>query len=223
MMELKEIEKSYRKNSVLNGADMILDDGECVGIVGANGVGKSTLLKIVVGALKADGGIIYLDGAPATPELLREKTGYIPQENPLFEELTVKDNLELWYKGDRERIREELQFGILKQFGIHEFYRKPVKKLSGGMKKRLSICCTLAEDPDILVMDEPGATLDLSAKKMILDTIREFTQTGRSVMITSHEAPELLICDRVYGMKNGIMTQLKEEINSNSLQQWMES
>lgn len=222
MMEMKGIKKSYHKNSVLNGVDMILHDGECVGIVGANGVGKSTLLKIAVGALRPDSGTIYLDGTSATPELLGEKIGYIPQENPLFEELTVKDNLELWYKGDRDRLEKERKEGILFRFGIHDFYKKPVKKLSGGMKKRLSICCALAEDPDILVMDEPGAALDLSAKSMILDTIKEFTNVGKSVMITSHEIPELMICDRVYGMKNGMITQLKREINSDYLQKWIE-
>ena len=222
MMELRGIKKSYRKNPVLNGVDMILRNGECVGVVGANGVGKSTLLKIVVGALKADEGTIYLDGAPASSDLLAEKTGYVPQENPLFEELTVKDNLELWYKGDRDRIKREMQDGILLRFGVNEFYKKKVKKLSGGMKKRLSLCCSLATKPDILVMDEPGAALDLSAKSMILDTIKEFTNVGKSVMITSHEIPELMICDRVYGMKNGMITQLKREINSDYLQQWIE-
>ena len=86
----------------------------------------------------------------------------------------------------------------------------------------MSICCALAEDPDILVMDEPGAALDLSAKSMILDTIKEFTNVGKSVMITSHEIPELMICDRVYGMKNGMITQLKREINRDYLQKWIE-
>ena len=77
-------------------------------------------------------------------------------------------------------------------------------------------------EPDILVMDEPGAALDLSAKSMILDTIKEFTYVGKSVMITSHEIPELMICDRVYGMKNGMITQLKREINRDYLQKWIE-
>ena len=223
MMEMKGIKKSYQRNPVLAGVDMVLREGECVGLVGANGVGKSTLLKILVGGLEADAGEIYLDGSLADHALLAERVGYVPQENPLFDDLTVKDHLELWYKGDRDRIQTELQQGILARFGIKDFYRKMIKKLSGGMKKRLSICCALASDPDILVMDEPGAALDLSGKKMILDTIKEFTNSGKIVMITSHEIPELVICDRVYGMKNGTVTQRKEKINSSCLQQWIES
>lgn len=223
MLEIRGIKKSYHKNVVLTGVDAVLPDGECVGLVGANGVGKSTLMKIVVGGLKADSGEILLNGSPLTADELAERVGYVPQENPLFEDLTVKDNLELWYRGDRERISRELERGILDKFGISEFYKKRVSKLSGGMKKRLSICCALASEPEILVLDEPGAALDLSAKQQILQVIRDFTKGGKSVIIASHELPELMLCDRLYGMKNGIVTQLEQEIDSLHLQQWMEN
>lgn len=222
MLEMRGILKSYHKNPVLRGVDVELREGECVGLVGANGVGKSTLLKILVGGLRADGGEILYDGSPLDLQELTERVGYVPQENPLFEELSVKDNLELWYRGDRGRIRQDLERGILNQFGIGTFYKKKVSKLSGGMKKRLSICCALAQNPDILVLDEPGAALDLSAKQLILRSIQEFTNQGKSVMITSHELPELMLCDRLYGIKNGVATQLEEEIDSRYLQQWME-
>lgn len=223
MLEMRGILKAYHKNPVLTGVDVVLREGECVGLVGANGVGKSTLLKILVGGLRADGGEILLDGCPAGLQELTERVGYVPQEHPLFDDLSVKDNLELWYKGDKVRIKEDLKQGILNQFGIGTFYKKRVSRLSGGMKKRLSICCALASDPDILVLDEPGAALDLSAKQLILNLIQEFTNRGKSVMITSHELPELMLCDRLYGIKDGVATQLEEKIDSQHLQQWMES
>jgi len=222
MLEMKAIRKAYRRNPVLTGVNMTLGDGECVGLIGANGVGKSTLLKIVVGGLKPDGGEILMDGTPVDADSLTEQIGYVPQENPLFEDLTVKDNLELWYKGNTNQIQRELSQGTLYRFGIPDFYKKRVSSLSGGMKKRLSICCALAQNPQVLVLDEPGAALDLSAKQLILEAIRDFTNQGKSVMITSHEMPELMICDRVYGMKNGVVSQLEKEIDSTYLQQWME-
>lgn len=221
MLELRGIMKSYHKNPVLTGVDMKLQEGECVGLVGANGVGKSTLLKILVGGMKADGGEILLDGRPVTQDRLSEVAGYVPQENPLFEDLTVKDNLELWYEGNRSRIENDLEDGILKQFEIDTFYKKRVSRLSGGMKKRLSICCALASEPSILVLDEPGAALDLAAKQLILKAIKEFTKQGKSVMITSHELPELMMCDRLYGLRHGVAAQLEKEIDSRYLQQWM--
>lgn len=222
VLEIRGIKKSFHKNAVLTGVDVLLPDGECVGLVGANGVGKSTLMKILVGGLETDSGEILFNGRVVTPGELAEKVGYVPQENPLFEDLTVKDNLELWYKGDRKRICQELQQGILERFGIHKFYKKRVSRLSGGMKKRLSICCALAAEPDILVLDEPGAALDLTAKQEILQVIRDFTNEGKSVMIISHEIPELMLCDRLYGMKHGVATQLEQEIDSLYLRQWME-
>ena len=113
------------------------------------------------------------NGKAVDGTFLSEHVGYVPQENPLFEDLTVKDNLELWYANDKARLQKDLEDGWLFYFGMHKIYKKPVKKLSGGMKKRLSICCALAGDPDVLVMDEPGAALDLMAKNEILRLIKE--------------------------------------------------
>ena len=143
---------------------------------------KSTLLKIIVGALKPDAGTILWNGKAVDGTFLSEHVGYVPQENPLFEDLTVKDNLELWYANDKASLQKDLEDGWLFYFGMHKIYKKPVKKLSGGMKKRLSICCALAGDPDVLVMDEPGAALDLMAKNEILRLIKNFTRKGKSVI-----------------------------------------
>lgn len=168
MLELEKLQKSYRKNEVLRDVSITVKDGESVCFVGANGAGKSTLLKIIVGALKPDAGTILWNGKAVDGTFLSEHVGYVPQENPLFEDLTVKDNLELWYANDKASLQKDLEDGWLFYFGMHKIYKKPVKKLSGGMKKRLSICCALAGDPDVLVMDEPGAALDLMAKNEIL-------------------------------------------------------
>ena len=149
MLELGKLQKSYRKNEVLRDVSITVKDGESVCFVGANGAGKSTLLKIIVGALKPDAGTILWNGKAVDGTFLSEHVGYVPQENPLFEDLTVKDNLELWYANDKARLQKDLEDGWLFYFGMHKIYKKPVKKLSGGMKKRLSICCALAGDPDV--------------------------------------------------------------------------
>ena len=143
-------------------------------------------------------------------------------ENPLFEDLTVKDNLELWYANDKARLQKDLEDGWLFYFGIHKIYKKPVKKLSGGMKKRLSICCALAGDPDVLVMDEPGAALDLMAKNEILRLIKNFTRKGKSVIITSHEMSEITFCHSLYGIRDGCTVTLDKEINGFELTEWIQ-
>lgn len=221
MLEVREVCKKYGRLQVLDHVSMTVQAGECVGVAGANGAGKSTLLAILAGGMKPDSGEIYLDGKSEPGERLADKVGFVPQENPLFEELTVKDNLELWYPERKDAIERELEDGVLGTLGISDFYRKRVSRLSGGMKKRLSIACALADEPEILVLDEPGAALDLMAKNAIIHYLKEFTGTGGSVVIASHEMPELQLCDRLYGMKDGRLEELKHEIDSEYLEQWM--
>lgn len=222
VLELEKLQKSYRKNEVLRDVSITVKDGESVCFVGANGAGKSTLLKIIVGALKPDAGTILWNGKAVDGTFLSEHVGYVPQENPLFGDLTVKDNLELWYANDKARMQKDLEDGWLFYFGMHKIYKKPVKKLSGGMKKRLSICCALAGDPDVLVMDEPGAALDLMAKNEILRLIKNFTRKGKSVIIASHEMSEIMFCDSLYGIRDGSTVTLDKEINSFELMEWIQ-
>lgn len=111
MLELEKLQKSYRKNEVLRDVSITVKDGESVCFVGANGAGKSTLLKIIVGALKPDAGTILWNGKAVDGTFLSEHVGYVPQENPLFEDLTVKDNLELWYAMIKQVCRKIWKMG----------------------------------------------------------------------------------------------------------------
>ena len=90
---------------------------------------------------------------------------YVPQENPLVEELSVRDNLLLWYKGDRKKMEKDLADGPAAILGISQMLKKTAGQLSGGMKKRLSIACSLALGSRYLIMDEPGAALDLECRR----------------------------------------------------------
>ena len=202
MLEIRQICKSFGRQQVLKDVNMTVQDGECVGIAGANGAGKSTLLEIIAGGIRPDAGEIYLNGEPVSGAALAAGIGFVPQENPLFEELSVKDNLELWYEGKKDVIERDMEEGTLSVLGISSFYNKRVSRLSGGMKKRLSIACALAGEPELLVLDEPGAALDIEAKSAIIRYLKEYAGEGHSVVIASHEIPELKMCDRLYGIKN---------------------
>ena len=138
-IEISNISKKYGKKTVLNDITFSANPGECIGIVGANGCGKSTLLKILSGAISPNGGsIIYKDKNPlAQKKYFYESIGYIPQDNPLFDNLTVYDNLKLWYCDSPLNLEEEIKSGIIARFGIVKFLKSTVKNLSGGMKKRL--------------------------------------------------------------------------------------
>lgn len=205
MIEMNNINKKYGSAIILEDVSLSVNAGECVGIVGANGSGKTTLLSIISGLLASDSGTILIDGKiiSDSPKHIAKYISYVPQENPLIDELTAFDNLRLWYSGTKAALHEELNKGILYQLGIHEFKNKAVSKLSGGMKKRLSIGIALLGNPKLLIMDEPSAALDLAGKYNIRKYMKHFTtKLDYSIIVVSHDENELAICDRLYLLKD---------------------
>ena len=206
MLEISGIYKSYHRQNILAGVDLTVAPGECVGIVGYNGCGKTTLLSILAGAQKADRGSILYNGREASghPRVFAEEAAYVPQENPLMEELTVRDNLLLWYRGSRKQM--DLKGGAASMLGVDRMLDRTVGKLSGGMKKRLSIACALSNHAPVLIMDEPGAALDLECKEVIRNYLREYMASGGAVILTSHELAELALCTKMYILKGGVLS-----------------
>lgn len=205
MIEIRQIQKRYKKKTVLTEVNFTVQEGNCVGILGGNGSGKSTLLSILAGVQKADNGSFLWEGTDLfrNPKIREKILGYVPQGNPLMEELTAWDNLRLWYgKGD---LKQELDGGVLDMLGIPDFLKIPVKQMSGGMKKRLSIGCSVANHPRILLLDEPSAALDLVCKERISNYLKDFKAQGGSIILATHDVPELELCDAWYILKNGVL------------------
>lgn len=206
MAEIKSIQKSYRKKTVLQDVTLTVREGSCVGILGGNGSGKSTLLSILAGVQRPDSGSFLWEGTDLfTDEKLRARIlGYVPQGNPLMEELTAWDNLRLWY--DKAGLREGLEDGVLAMLGIPDFLKVPVRKMSGGMKKRLSIGCAVANAPKLLLLDEPSAALDLVCKERIGNYLKGFKAQGGCVLLATHDVQELDLCDALFILKDGVLT-----------------
>ncbi len=204
-MKIENIKKKYKKNNILNGVDLEVECGKCVGLLGSNGSGKSTLLSILAGITKADSGkFLYENKDLMQSSKLRSKlVGYVPQSTPLLEELSAWDNLSLWYSP--ADLKQELDQGVLAMLGIDEFIKTPVYKMSGGMKKRLSIGCAVANKPKILLLDEPSAALDLICKEKISKYLLNYKSEGNIILLATHDLQELDICDELYILKNGIL------------------
>ena len=212
-IEAENIRKSYgRKTTVLNSTSFHAASGEYIAIVGANGCGKSTLLEILAGSLKADGGSLKIDGrdAFADAKMFQKYIGFVPQENPLMEKLSARDNLKFWYCDTGRNMETDLLNGVPAVLGVSGYLDKRVDKLSGGMKKRLSICCALAKNP-------PGASLDIVCKQDIMNYLSAYTKSGGTVIITSHEEGELKLADRMYLLKNGKLNELDHPVTGNEL------
>ncbi len=226
--------KKSAKKEVLKDICFHAKPGECIGILGANGCGKSTLLSILAGLQTADSGTIFYNDIPLFSStrpfsnLCPEQTGsvssikkqdahaligYVPQEPPLIPELNALDNLKLWFAGQPQPLKDALKDDFLSILGISEFLNVPVKKMSGGMKKRLAIGCCTAGNPNILLLDEPGAALDLPCKERIETYLKNYKQKGNAILITTHEEREIRICDTLYILKNGVLSPYQYDGN----------
>ncbi|MCL2707575.1 MAG: ABC transporter ATP-binding protein [Defluviitaleaceae bacterium] len=198
----KKFKRPVLKNLYLNALG-----GEMVGIDGENGSGKSTLLSILTGALGPDSGSVTLEGfdVQKNPRTLAKLTGFVPQENTLFANLSALDNMKLWTSAYGANWKDALPFLFPEgdESEMRDFLKKKTHKLSGGMKKRLSIAVSLAHDPRYLIMDEPSAGLDIGFRDGLLKTMAEFKKRGGCVVFTSHQPDELRRCDRIYVLRGG--------------------
>lgn len=208
MVEVSHLQKKYGKKVILEDISFQANCGERIAIVGKNGCGKSTLMRIMSGIMKPDGGeILYFgENALRKKKVFRDYCGYVPQENPLIEELSVKDNLRLWGKGNRE-IMEKLTELLQLQDMMH----MPVEKLSGGMKRRVSIACALMNMPPVILMDEPTTALDLYYKEGIHKWMESYQKMNGIIIMTTHDEQEIMECDRCLVMKEGKITELPKK------------
>lgn len=213
---INKISKSFGKKQILDEVTFEVASGECIGIIGANGCGKTTLFNIIASEIKPSSGNVYIEGF-GTNEKLTKILGYIPQENPLLEDLSVKDNLKLWYCDSTMDMEKELSQGVLFKLGINTFLTSKVKHLSGGMKKRLSIGIALANCPKFLILDEPGAALDLVAKNIIRDYLSEYKSQNGGIIIATHDEEDLSICDKLFSIKNGKLFSINPTLRGSKL------
>ena len=216
-MIIKNIKKSFGKKQILKDISLEVQKGECIGILGGNGSGKSTLMNILSGVSKPDCGEFLHENT----NLLKNRSainryvGYVPQGVALFEELSALDNLRLWY--DKKEMEKSLSDGVLAMLGIDAFLKTPVYKMSGGMKKRLSVGCSVAHNPEILLLDEPSAALDLVCKERIANYLLEFKELGGIILLATHDIQEFPLCDRLYILKNGVLNPYSYDGNVHRL------
>ena len=209
MLSINNISFAYGNVQILNNVNFEVAPGKCIGIIGANGCGKSTLLSIIAGSRKPNTGSVTHDKG--------DFIAYVPQENPLMPDLSGYDNLLLWFKGSRKALKEKLDSELIKMLGIDTYIKKPVKKLSGGMKKKLSLAMALINSPSYIIMDEPGAALDLPTKAEMDSYLEKYIASGGSIIITTHDEAELNLCDEIYVICNKTIKKVDKNIRGREL------
>jgi lipooligosaccharide transport system ATP-binding protein len=237
----KGLRKSYGATEVLAGVDLEVAAGECFGLLGPNGAGKTTTLKLCLGLLTPDAGEIRLLGhpVPAQARAARRRVGVVPQFDNLDPDFTVAENLVVYgrYFGLRDRdIRARIP-QLLEFAGLGGRADARIQTLSGGMKRRLTLARALVNDPQLVFMDEPTTGLDPQARHLIWERLRQLTQEGKTLILTTHFMEEAeRLCSRIAIMDRGrIIAQGPPraliaghiepqvvEVHGNGVEQWME-
>lgn len=190
MITLSNIIKRYGKLEVLKGIDLNFSKGKISAIVGPNGSGKTTIIKIILGLVKPDYGKVIIDSKQINGNFLyRENIGYMPQVASFPENLTVLEVLSM-IKDLRNR-NDNPEENLIKEFELTGELTKPIKTLSGGNKQKLSAVISLMFDPDILIFDEPTAGLDPVVSSRFKDIVRNEKNRGKTIILTSHIMSEI--------------------------------
>lgn len=217
MIRAEHISKRYKK-MVLKDVSFTAEKGDLIGIIGANGCGKTTLLTIMAGVRRAGGGSLYYNNESAfsNKKVFRRYTGYVPQGNPLVDELSGRDNLKLWLKPP-VKLKDFLNRDEIKRLGIADYLDVNVGRMSGGMKRRLSIAAALSLSPQVLILDEPGTALDLKGRAEIADYLAQYAAGGGTVVMTTHIEAEIELCSKLYILKDGVLTPLEKGLKMSEI------
>jgi ABC-2 type transport system ATP-binding protein len=205
----QDVRKTYGPVTAVDGVSFEVSAGEFFGILGPNGAGKTTILEIVEGLREADAGsVTVLDQSPwpRQPELL-PRIGVQLQSSAFFDRLTAREQIRTF--ASLYGVRAAAADSWLERVGLDDKADTRTEKLSGGQAQRLSIACALVHDPEIVFLDEPTAALDPQARRNLWDLLRDLTEGGRTVVLTTHYMDEAeALCDRVAVLDHGKILEL---------------
>jgi len=187
-IEVTGLQKGFGDLPVLWDLDLVLGWGEFLALFGANGSGKTTLLRVLAGQARPDGGSIRIAGHDTRrrPAAARRQVGVVAHSGFLYEDLTCRENLAFYGRlysvvNLKDRTEE-----VLEQVGLSQRADRRVRSLSHGMQKRLAIGRAILHQPSLLLLDEPESGLDRDSVGALADLLREWTASGRSVVMTTH-------------------------------------
>jgi len=210
MIEIKDLCKTYGRQPVLQQVTFTLKRGEVLGLFGPNGAGKSTLLSLLALIARPDSGQYFFDGADALAGVraVRPRIGYVPQDIALFEELTVRDNLLCWSRLPRAAARHKAET-LAQTLDLEALLGMKVRKLSGGMKRRVNLAVSLLNEPELLVLDEPLAGVDLAQSERILGVLASLAQQRITQIVSGHSYEQLKgLAHSALVLKNGCVSYL---------------
>ena len=207
LLETKDLVRKFGSMHAVDGLNLEVRAGEMVGLVGPDGAGKTTAIRLMVGALQPTSGLIRVAGyeLPAQVEKAREQLGYLAQRFSLYGDLTVRENLnffgEVFEIPDAERKQRSQE--LLRFAGLEEFADRPAARLSGGMQKKLGLATALVHRPKVLLLDEPTGGVDPVARQEFWQLLIGLLRVGSAVLVSTPYMDEAMRFNRVIFMNHG--------------------
>ncbi|MBE6701644.1 MAG: ATP-binding cassette domain-containing protein [Ruminococcaceae bacterium] len=206
ILELKNIEKSFGEKKVLTGVSFKAEGGKAFGLLGRNGAGKTTSIRILMDVFPANSGEILIDGQPI--DYNKIGIGYLPEERGLYPKKVIIDQLtyfaELKGMSSKEAVKSIDYW--LKRLGMTEYRNKKLETLSKGNQQKIQLITALAHDPDIIILDEPFSGLDPVNAMLLKDVVKEQIAKGKIVLFSSHQMSYIEeFCDSIAILNNGVV------------------
>jgi ABC-2 type transport system ATP-binding protein len=207
VIEIRGLGRRFKNTHALSGIDLDIKRGELFGIVGPDGSGKTTLIQSICAILDPTKGSIKVDGFDTVKDAsnITSRIGYMSQAYSLYEDLTAGENLEFFAKIRKvpddlfaRRVKRLLSFS-----GLSPFLKRRTKQLSGGMQKKLALCCNLIHEPDILILDEPTLGVDPLSRRHLWEMIEEFHSQGKTIIMSTSYMDEAKRCERLAFLLEG--------------------
>lgn len=230
MIQLNNLTKTFGPTIAVNNVSILIPRGQILGYLGANGAGKTTTVKMIAGLLQPSSGAVLVDGYDVTKQPIEAKRriGYVPESGGLYESLTAFEYLQMvgrLYHLQEAAIQQKIN-AFAEFFDLKPYLRKRISQFSKGMKQKVLISAALIHNPEILLLDEPFASLDATTVNMIKQLIRNLTDCGKTIFMCSHMLDTVeRICDRFVILDkgkivaDGDMDSLHEITKSSSLEQ----
>lgn len=226
-VELRGVSVHHGAKALLDGVDLTVESGRSCGIVGANGSGKSALLRVVAGLCRPSGGEVRVDGVPVLdrPARVRRAIGYAGDADGLAERMTALEHLEMVaaQRGIGRADRREAAWSMLELVDLSARARLPVASLSRGQRRRLALALALVHDPPIVLLDEPMSGIDETGRGELVSILLELRAMGKTLLIASQAPSEVAeVCDQVVSLVDGHLEASGERGSEPATLTWVE-
>jgi len=211
-VETRDLTRRFGALTAVDALTLRIEKGEVFGLLGPNGSGKTTTIRMLCGLLEPTAGTATVAGLDVTqePDRIKERIGYMSQKFGLYEDLTAAENLDFYggIYGLRNTARRQRIDGVVGFLGLAGRLRQLVGTLSGGWKQRVALACAMLHQPPVLFLDEPTAGVDPAARRGFWNTIKTLAAEGTTVLVTTHYMDEAERCGRLALMSQGHLITL---------------